>query len=154
MVFLSGCVSIPFCGDNICLEGVEDVDLGNGHCTTDCGSLSASYFAFTTPPYDDTFVIKLTDPVRIAQARQIIAGEKKWEVHVMGTIVKSRIPYNPRWNFHVDPDSVAFFGNAMDICDFSISDVESNLDNAGSTFLPNNVWCPAGSVLVGEVSGR
>ena len=72
--------------------------------------------------------------------------------HVMGTIVKVPTGYNPPWSFHLDPESVNFFDNGLEICDASISYVEANLDGACTIFLPDCVWCPWGSRLIAEIA--
>ncbi|MGI9477926.1 MAG: hypothetical protein ACR2PI_14585, partial [Hyphomicrobiaceae bacterium] len=59
---------------------------------------------------ESAFVIQLTKPDQIAQARKILSGQDKERQGVMGTIVKSAAPYNPNYTFHLAPDSISFFG--------------------------------------------
>ncbi|MCX4549082.1 calmodulin-binding protein [Streptomyces sp. NBC_01387] len=101
----------------------------------------------------DSFVIKLTDPVRIADAREIVrSGSRKI---VIGRIVKSRADYNAQWSYHYNPDSVTFADAAMEVCDSTISFTEGHLDQAGGgPFLPGLYWCPWTGRLTEEVAGR
>lgn len=96
------------------------------------------------------FVIELTDPDKIGEAREIIStGQHKI---VVGTIVKEKADYNPQWNFHYDPATVNFVDGAIEVCDATIPFVEENLDEAGASFLPGLTWCPWMGVLTNEVT--
>lgn len=97
------------------------------------------------------FIIRLERPELVAHARKILSGEKVEEVHVQGTIVKAKADYNPDWPFHVDPGSITFFSNAIEVCDATMAFVEENLDEIGGSTLPGNHWCPWTSQLVREV---
>jgi hypothetical protein len=97
-------------------------------------------------------VIKLTDPERIQEARDIISGREKEKVHVTGIIVKSPAAYNPGWRFHYDPASISFFAFAVEVCDATITYVAEHLDEVGGAFLPGNRWCPWSSRLLKEVN--
>lgn len=115
-----------------------------------------AYFSFisTTPVTRDPqeFVIELTDPQMIAKARNIISGNEKEEVHVMGVIKKGRADYNELWPFHLAPNTIGFFGNATEVCDANPAYVEEHLDQVGvGGFLPSSRWCPWASRLVREV---
>jgi len=113
---------------------------------------TAAYFRFSYPPMTETFVIKLTDPVKIQQARDILSGKITDATHVMGTIIKAPADYNTPWSFNLDPASITFFGMATEVCDSSIQGVEDHLGEVGGSFLPNNRWCPWGSKLIEEVT--
>lgn len=97
------------------------------------------------------FVIELTDESKIQQARNILNGTQKDETHVLGRIIKRPAPYNPKWNFQLDPASISFFSMAIEVCDASIPYVEDHLDEAGGPFLPGLYWCPWSSRLVKEI---
>ncbi|MEU6175908.1 calmodulin-binding protein [Streptantibioticus parmotrematis] len=97
------------------------------------------------------FVIKLTDSARIEEARRILSGEERDRLHVIGRIVKRREPYNPRWDFALNPDTVSFFEVAIEVCDATTPYVEDHLDEAGGAFLPGLYWCPWTSRLVREL---
>ena len=112
---------------------------------------SAAYFRFTDHSGEPRFVIELTDPEKIAHARRILSGEEKEKVHVMGKIVKRPASYNPGWSYHLDPASIAFFADAIEVCDASIRYVEDHLDEVCGAFLPGCTWCPWSSQLVDEV---
>lgn len=92
----------------------------------------AAHFAFNG--FHDAspeFVFELTDEDRIAHARRILSGEEQDEVHVMGRLKKSSKPYNPKYSFHLDPDTIRFFALAIEVCDASPVYVEDHLDEAG-----------------------
>lgn len=108
-----------------------------------------AYFVFDVPPAPEEFVIKLTDPDRIAQARRILAGDEP-PLHVMGKIVKRGARWNRPWHFRLAPKSIAFFELAVEVCDASIAYVEEHRREAGGAFLPERTWCPWGSRLLRE----
>jgi len=108
-------------------------------------------FAFMQRP-DQEFIFEITDEAKIAQARRIISGEEKLEVHVMGRIVKTRKDYNPKWSYHLDPATIAFFTVAIEVCDADMHYVEDHLDEACGAFLPGCMWCPWNSRVIREVS--
>lgn len=114
--------------------------------------MAKAYFAFETIERPGEFVFMLTNEERIAQARRILSGEEQMEVHVHGRIVKRPAPYNPRWSFHLDPDTIQFFTQAIEVCDANIQYVEDHLDEAGGAFLPGSHWCPWSSRLIKEVT--
>lgn len=111
-----------------------------------------AYFRFTDVHEKPRFVIQLTDPLMIAHARNILSGLEKDRIHVQGTINKSPAPYNPGWSYHLDPASIDFFENAIEVCDASITFVEENLYDVGGSTLPGSHWCPWSSRLVDEIS--
>ncbi len=110
-----------------------------------------AYFLIDIQPRKETFTIKLTDPVKIQKARDIINGKDQSMPHVAGKIIKEAACYNPPWSYHLDPQTIEFFASAIEVCDASIAYTESFLDEAGGHFLPGNQWCPWGSRLVKEV---
>ena len=68
----------------------------------------------------------------------------------MGNIVKGTTPYNPLYDYHLDPDSIRFFENAIEVCDADISLVYPG--EWCSQFLPGPCpWCPWRSTLLEEV---
>ena len=107
------------------------------------GEPSAAYFVFDSPPATDTFVIKLTDPQKIQQARDII----RTGAHniVSGTLIKQPVYYNSPWSYHLDPKTIGFPELAVEVCDANMRYLENNLDIAYSS------WCPWNSRLVKEI---
>ena len=101
---------------------------------------------------DKEFVFELTDPEKIQQALDILSGKETSRVHVMGRIVRSRRPYNPDWEYHLDPATISFFAMAIEVCDADMNYVQDHLDEAGGAFLPGFVWCPWNSKLRREVT--
>jgi len=117
-------------------------------------NMPPSYFKFHIDSRPNvTFIFKLTDPEKIQEARDILAGKPRtqWKIHVMGTIVKTSADYNQLWSYHLDPATIQFFEAAIEVCDASIRYVEEHLKEVGGALLPGNIWCPWGSRLVEEV---
>ena len=110
-----------------------------------------AYFAFKDYSGEE-FTIKLTDPNKIQQARDILSGKEKDRVHVIGRIKKSKAPYNSNWDYQLDPSTISFFEVAIEVCDASIRYTDDHLDEAGGAFLPGAYLCPWSSQLVKEVS--
>ncbi|MCU1258448.1 MAG: repeat containing protein, partial [Bryobacterales bacterium] len=104
------------------------------------------------PPDPATFVVRITDPVKIQHARDILAGKSNDSPHLIGTIVQAPACYNQPLSFHVDSASIGFFDFATEVCDASIPYVEQHLAEVGGAFLPGNTWCPWGSKLVQEIA--
>lgn len=109
-----------------------------------------AYFVFTDGSREEA-VLMLTDPTEIQHARDLIKGKATDRPHVAGKIIKRSAPYNPRWSYHLNPDTIEFFRSAIEVCDATISYVEDHLDEAGGAFLPGLVWCPWSSRLVKEI---
>lgn len=114
-----------------------------------------AYFAFeqVSPAGElKRFVFQLIEDKKIEHARDIIAGIEKTKVHVQGTVVPTRMAYNPDWSFHLDPLSVDFFEVQIEVCDANVAHVEEHLDEVGGSFLPRSFWCPWSSRVVAEVT--
>ena len=109
------------------------------------------YFKVTDGVGRNDFVIKLTDPVKIQNARDQLNGVVP-KLHITGLIIKSTVDYNPNYSYHYDPDTIDFFEYAMEVCDATFNYTEENLADAGGAFLPGLRLCPWGSLLVEEVS--
>ncbi|AYV31576.1 calmodulin-binding protein [Streptomyces sp. CJ_13] len=109
----------------------------------------AVYFEFTDGK--NTFVIQLTDPAKIRQARDVINGVDTENISVMGKIVKTPASYNKPWKYSLAPSTVKFFSMATEVCDASISYVNEHLDEVGGALLPNSTWCPWQSKLTREI---
>ncbi|MEV4000662.1 calmodulin [Actinomadura sp. NPDC049753] len=99
----------------------------------------------------EQFVIKLTDPAKIQHARDLLSGDSADRPHVVGRILTRSTPYNPRWSYHLNPDTIDFFDVAIEVCDATMPYVDDHLDEAGGAFLPGLVWCPWSSRLVREL---
>ena len=112
-----------------------------------------AYFAFTQASSPGAeFIIQLTDDNLIAHARRILSGEEQQEIHVHGRIIKRTAPYNPKFSFYIDPDTIRFFAMAIEVCDANMMYVEDHLDEAGGAFLPGSHWCPWDSKLTRELN--
>lgn len=109
-----------------------------------------AYFSFMQQPGQE-FIFELTDEAKIAHARRVLSGEESEEVHVMGRIRKAPKAYNPRWNYHLDPDTIRFFQMAIEVCDANMAYLEDHLDEACGAFLPGCYWCPWDSRIFREV---
>ncbi|MGH9851246.1 MAG: hypothetical protein ACREBD_15520 [Blastocatellia bacterium] len=110
-----------------------------------------AYFVFDAPPRRDLFIVKLTDPVKIQKARDLFSGRQGSGRHIGGLIVKEPVCYNAPWSYHLDPQSIEFFDNAIEVCDGAMGYIESHLDEVGGALLPGNRWCSWGSRLVREI---
>jgi hypothetical protein len=97
------------------------------------------------------FIIKLIQESKIQEARQIIDDGKTIKKHVHGTIVKTRVAYNPNWSFHLDPASIGFFELQIEVCDANVTYIEEHLDDIGGSMLPKCFWCPWSSILKREI---
>jgi len=105
-----------------------------------------AYFKFGDGVSEDTFVIKLTDPIKINEARTIISTGS--ELHIKGIINHYPIDYNILWDYHLT--SIDFFENAMEICDSTIAMVNTN--SIGFCGEENPCYfCPWNSRLISEV---
>lgn len=111
-----------------------------------------AYFEIEVPPFPERFVVKLTQPGKIAHARRILSGETTELTQVMGKVRRRSAPWNEPWSYILVPNSVDFFDFAVEVCDANIAYVEEHLDEVGGAFLPGRVWCPWGSRLVREVT--
>ena len=109
-----------------------------------------AYFVFEQRPGQE-FVFELTDEAKIAHARMILSGREQQRIHVHGRIVKRTAPYNPKWEFHLDPLTIDFFDVAIEVCDANVQYVQDHLDEACGAFLPGCHWCPWDSRVTREV---
>ncbi|MBI3943210.1 MAG: calmodulin [Chloroflexi bacterium] len=116
------------------------------------GSDTAAYFKVGFPTGETSFIIKLTNPDRIQQAREILSGALNRGMHVSGLVVKSPAPYNSGWSYHLDPVSIGFFDFATEVCDANPYYIEEHLDEVCGAFLPDCRWCPWSSKLLAEVT--
>jgi hypothetical protein len=112
------------------------------------------YFKFgeISSSVHNTFTFELTDKTKIQIARNILSGIETRLRHIGGIIIKEPIMYNQSWNFYLNPNSIYFFQTSMEVCDSSIQYVEDHLNEVGGVFLPNNQWCPWGSILIEELT--
>ena len=111
---------------------------------------SVAYFRVTDGGSGDNFVIKLTDPAKIQNARDQLNNVVP-KLSITGLIIKSTVDYNPNYSYHYDPDTIDFFEYAMEVCDATFAYTEDNLADAGGAFLPGLRLCPWNSLLLEEV---
>ena len=109
-----------------------------------------AYFRFTDAS-EQYFVIQLMDEEKIEHVRRVLSGDEVDYVHLSGEIVKEQADYNSAWSYHLKPESIEFFAFAIEVCDTTMEYVEENLADVGGALLPNNSWCPWGSVFVDEL---
>jgi uncharacterized protein (TIGR03437 family) len=127
------------------------INPGESRPASTAAAAEEAYFVFDSPPRRDLFVVKLTDPVKIQKARDLISGRDQNARHVGGVIVKEPACYNSPWSYHLDPQSIEFFDSAMEVCDGAMGYIETHLDEVGGALLPGNRWCSWGSRLVREI---
>jgi len=124
---------------------------------TESTAARTRYFRVSDGPPNETFTIALGDPVLIAKARQIVAGNSSSQVKVSGRIVKWPAKYNGTWHFHLKPTSITFitFANTTCLRGAATSEIEANLDKIGTPdYSPLGFWCPLGSKVVAEISAH
>ncbi len=113
---------------------------------------TSAYFRVTDGTGNNDFVIKLTDPVKIQNARDQINNVVP-KLSITGLIIKSTVDYNPNYSYHYDPDTIDFFEEAAEVCDATFEYTEDNLADAGGAFLPGLRLCPWDSLLIEEIIG-
>jgi Ca2+-binding RTX toxin-like protein len=111
------------------------------------------WFSFTDAS-EETFVFRLSDPVKVAEARAILSGAETAAIHVAGTVIKEAAAGNIGWSYHLDPASIFFFEVATEVGDSTMRIIESHLAAVGGAFLPGSVWTGWSSVLTGELATR
>jgi hypothetical protein len=109
-----------------------------------------AYFKIAGATEADTFIIALTDPTAIAEARALARGQEPSK-HVTGLVVSEAVPYNAPWSFHLDPASISFAEMSIEVCDAATSYVEEHLAEVGGAFLPGRRWCPWSSRVIEEI---
>jgi hypothetical protein len=112
-----------------------------------------AYFKVAGATEADTFVIALTDPATIAEARASVSGQEPSK-HVTGLVVAESVPYNAPWRFHLDPASISFAEMSIEVCDAATTYVEEHLAEVGGAFLPGRRWCPWSSRVIAEVDAK
>ncbi|MEY9892451.1 hypothetical protein ABIA35_000507 [Catenulispora sp. MAP12-49] len=125
----------------------------NATATAHAKANDAAYFVMTDVTHEQ-FVVRLDNPADIEHARELLSGETTDRPHVIGRIKPDTAPYNPRWSYHLKPETIGFFDAATEVCDATIPYVEEHLDEAGGAFLPGYVWCDWSSRLVREIPAR
>lgn len=112
-----------------------------------------TYFKLAGATDADTFVIALTDPAVIAEARAQANGHEPSK-HVTGLVIAEAVSYNAPWSFHLDPASISFAEMSIEVCDAATSYVEEHLEEVGGAFLPGRRWCPWSSRVIEEVESH
>ena len=62
-------------------------------------ALPEAFFEVGEPTEPERFVFKLSDPARIAEARNLV-GRLTWH---SGVVIKERVYYNRAWRYHLEP---------------------------------------------------
>jgi hypothetical protein len=127
----------------VCASGSCDSGAGGENRPYTSCDMPDAYFCVVDAA-GDSFVLKLTDDLKINHARNVIRGTEQELVHVGATTTGGPVPWNPGWQFHIPPEAVFFFANALEICDASIAAV----DQGGP---PASTWCPWTSQIMGEL---
>ncbi len=110
----------------------------------------SAYFSFEQRQGQE-FVFQLNDLNRIEFARRVVSGDERYETHVLGRIRRGKKPYNPNWDYYLDPDTIKFFAYAIEVCDANMQYVDDHLDEAGGAFLPGYFCCPWDSTVTREI---
>jgi hypothetical protein len=64
-------------------------------------------FVFTDTYRGSKFVIELTTPKLIEQAKEILSGKEKNAIHIMGRIIKKKADYNKNWDFYLGETQIS-----------------------------------------------
>jgi hypothetical protein len=116
---------------------------------------TSRYFAFEASGaplrQSHEFVVQIDDPATADMARQVLDGQDNHNVRIGGVIVKGSTDYNESWAYHLDPKSIQFSANAVEVCDATAQYVNEHLHLVGTDFLPRNEWCPWSARLTREV---
>jgi hypothetical protein len=106
---------------------------------------------------ENIFVMKIDEPERIIDARNILAGYEEEKIHPTGivSIGSSTVYDNYSWNFLVKSTNIDFIDESQikETCDVSIQELAERIDNTGKTELPANRWCHSDLTLVREIPG-
>jgi hypothetical protein len=119
------------------------------------GETMPAYFVFEQEDPKGTvheFVFAVNNELTIAEARRIIATPDSRNYRVKGTIVPEQVWYNPKWSFHLNPETIGFFEYHAEVCDANVTYVEEHLAELWGSALPNFFWCPWSSRLIRETS--
>jgi len=96
---------------------------------------ATAYFAIQTQPHERQFVVGMTDPATIAEARALI---RRHESKIVNGII-------------VNPATVRLADFTIEVCDATATYVQEHLSEVGGHFLPGNRWCPWHTRLLREV---
>ncbi len=107
-------------------------------------ALPEAFFEVGDPARTERFVLKLSDPVRIAEARGLVGGRQIWS---NGVVIKERVYYNRAWRYHLEPTSIGFADFTIEECQTGVMAVENGLDAVGGAFLFGNFMCVSGQIL-------
>jgi hypothetical protein len=107
-------------------------------------ALPEAFFEVGDPARTERFVLKLSDPVRIAEARGLVGGRQIWS---NGVVIKERVYYNRAWRYHLEPASIGFADFTIEECQTGVMAVENGLDAVGGAFLFGNFMCVSGQIL-------
>ena len=119
------------------------------------GMDDTAYFRVSDGKPQDDFVIALTDPTKIASARALINKANPQTRFLAGTIIPHPAGYNAPWHFFLEPESIVFIEQSIEVCSATTSYVEAHLAEVGGAFLPRAWWCPWRSRVTAEIhSGR
>ncbi len=82
----------------------------------------------------EEYRIRLTEPVDIAVARRLLAGEEAPGIP-SGRVVRGDSDVNVGYSWHIDPASLEFVDTTIEVCDGRPSDVERGL-------ITSDRYCP------------
>ena len=86
--------------------------------------LGAGYFRVRV--IDETFVIHVTDPQAVQDAKDRFDGKNS--MFPIGTLARGDGGFNSPWSWHLDPDTVRMTETSIEVCSGRPSDLEADLD--------------------------
>jgi hypothetical protein len=135
-------------------EESEVIETGEEESESEEGASGAAYFLVELPgPDAERFVVAMTDPRTIAEARAIIAGRQGQKI-VSGRLVSGSGGYNRdpltgrEWSWHLDPASIELAEMTIELCDGRPSFVQ---DDPSYWLSSVGQFCPWTGVLRKEL---
>jgi hypothetical protein len=87
-----------------------------------------------------TYKIELATPELIQHVKDLMAGSEEGRIPV-GTIVRDDPGVNAPWSWHIDPATLHFADNTIEVCDGLPEYVEDGT-------LTSDVYCPWSAVVI------
>lgn len=90
--------------------------------------------------HQSTYKIELTTPEQIQHVKELMAGLGKGTIP-LGTIVRGDASVNAPWSWHIDPKTLEFADQTIEVCDGLPEHVEDGT-------LTSDTYCPWSAVPI------
>ena len=104
-----------------------------------CGSSEPTVVTFEVAD-QGTYKVELITDEQIQHVKDLMAGSEEGRIPV-GTIVRNDPGVNAPWSWHIDPKTLEFADNTIEVCDGLPEYVEDGT-------LTSDVYCPWSAVVV------